>query len=265
MSSPKAVFAIVGCRCFVAWNISLWFLVGCASVSVHEKQESKKRIPRKAPPIFYIMDFSTEGAEFNVDREGRRLQRFKRETARILSGCLIDRFTKHLGVTDRLVKEPVDKKEGWLVRGRFLRVNQGSRALRMGVGFGAGGTKMETEVSVYDLSISATKPFMRFQTTGGSNAEPGTMTSVGGAVLTGGSTSVLGAGPGLLGRAAAGLTEDGLRTARMITATLSYYMAERGWIPPDRALIPKEPFEKQFKDFTGDSASATNAPPKRSR
>jgi hypothetical protein len=242
-------------------GLALAGFTGCASVSIQEKQESQKRIPQKKPSIFYVMDFSTEETEFNVDREGDELKQFKRETARELSGILIENMTKHLGVADRLVKAPKNSMDGWLIHGRFLRVNQGSRALRMGVGFGAGGTKMETEVSVYDLSISATHPFMRFRTTGGSNAEPGIAMSVGAAILTGGTVSGLEMGPGLAGRSVKGLTEDSHRTARMITAVVSQYLATRGWISPEKALRPKEPFEKEINRLTSPSNTATNASP----
>ena len=66
----------------------------------------------------------------------------------------------------------------WLIRGEFTRVNQGSRLLRSTIGFGAGGTKVETNVYVYDLSKSSTTPFLTFSTSGGSNAEPGAITGL---------------------------------------------------------------------------------------
>ena len=64
-------------------------------------------------------------------------------------------------------------KSGLLVTGEFVTVKQGSRALRMGIGFGAGGTKVETKVRLFDLAQSATDPIATFTTTGGSNAQPG--------------------------------------------------------------------------------------------
>jgi uncharacterized protein DUF4410 len=65
------------------------------------------------------------------------------------------------------------RADAWLVTGEFVRVNGGSRALRSLIGLGAGGTKMETVVRVYDLSRLSKEPVFQFDTSGGSNAEPG--------------------------------------------------------------------------------------------
>ncbi|MEZ0299569.1 MAG: DUF4410 domain-containing protein, partial [Candidatus Methylacidiphilales bacterium] len=67
---------------------------------------------------------------------------------------------------------------GWLLTGKFVRVNQGSRALRMIVGLGAGGTKLETEIAVRDLSQPGAPVVISTMKTGGSNAEPGAMFSM---------------------------------------------------------------------------------------
>jgi hypothetical protein len=77
---------------------------------------------------------------------------------------------------------PTTKEQGfqpenaWLIRGEFTKVNQGSRLLRGAIGFGAGGTKVETNIYVYDLNQNSNTPFLTFSTTGGSNAEPGAVT-----------------------------------------------------------------------------------------
>ena len=100
-------------------------------------------------------------------------------------------------------------------------MNQGSRALRAFVGFGAGRTKLETIVHVYDLQAGYSgMPFMSFTTSGGSGAMPGALASIGpiGAVVKG------------VAGAAKGLTQDTARTSREITAQLSEYMYRSGWI-----------------------------------
>ena len=83
-------------------------------------------------------------------------------------------------LTDKLViATPAKKADGslkkhvWFVRGEFKTVCQGSRLLRSAIGFGAGGTKIETHVEVYDLASNSATPFLTFSTTGGSGAEPG--------------------------------------------------------------------------------------------
>jgi hypothetical protein len=92
------------------------------------------------------------------------------------------------------------------VTGQFTYVEQGSRALRAVVGMGAGGTKVETTVRLYDLSVSSSKPVVTFNTTGGSNAQPG--------VITGGGLNAGGLSSGVLN--VYGLDDDLKRTAREI-------------------------------------------------
>ena len=48
----------------------------------------------------------------------------------------------------------------WLIVSRFDRMYQGSRMLRSVIGFGAGGTKLEMTVMVYDLSRRPPRPFL---------------------------------------------------------------------------------------------------------
>ncbi len=205
-------------------------LAGCASVSVKDVQKNTTTEPKTKPETLYVMDFSTESAEFNVDREGKELETFKTDLTAMLSDLLVERLGKAVAPAQRILGNKTSFKKGWLVTGRFIRVNQGSRALRMTLGLGAGGTKMETEVLVYDLSISRTKPFMRFVTTGGSNAEPGILTSPG----------PISAGLAVIKHTVRGLSEDANRTSRETTAALSEYMAERGFISTNDAQKAKK-------------------------
>jgi hypothetical protein len=205
------------------------FLPGCASVSVTDVAEKKAVASRRPPPKIYVQNFSTEKAVFNVDREGGELKAFKVNLSNQLADDLTERISKHVAPAQR-VGTRTPKGPGWLVKGRFIRVNQGSRALRMAIGLGAGGTKVETETLVYDLAKSTRTPFLRFRTTGGSNAEPGAIAGL----------DPIGAGLNLVMQAPRGLSEDTTRTARMIAATLSDYGARKGWIPEDKALSPKK-------------------------
>jgi hypothetical protein len=200
----------------LSW-VSLLLLTGCASVSVKEAKQPKHaiKIPTQKPSHIYVETFSTEDAQFNVDREGAKLMAFKENTSRMLQ----DKLIKRLGeVAPAEIATSSLPENGWLIRGQFVRVNQGSRALRGIIGCGLGGTKMETRVQVYDLSQSTTIPFLIFNTTGGSNAEPG---------------ALLGAGPPdwiTLGLVVAGtwnvvhgISEDAWRTAREIRNYLVNY------------------------------------------
>jgi Domain of unknown function (DUF4410) len=203
-------------------------LTSCASISVDDARAS---VRQNKPSLVYVTDFSTAHADFEVDRTGDALAGFKSNLQLMLSTGLAKE------ISDRLVPaiaegKPANQREknAWLVRGEFVTVKQGSRLLRSAIGFGAGGTKLETRVQVYDAQNPGA-PFLTFSTTGGSNAEPGAILAF--------TTDPLQLAIGGVSGAAHGLSEDAARTAREITAELSDYMYARGWISADQRVAPK--------------------------
>ena len=205
----------------------------CASVSVEKgAEQATPQMPQK----IYVADFGTAHGKFKVDREGADLVAFKQNLQGMMQTGLVTDLTHRLiPATPTYGTQGLQPENAWLIRGEFTKVNQGSRLLRGVVGFGAGGTKMETTVSVYDLNQNSNTPFLTFSTTGGSNAEPG--------AVTGGATDPVVAAIGIAasgaGGVAHGLTEDTARTTREITAELSDYMYRSGWISKDKWITPK--------------------------
>lgn len=204
-------------------------LVGCASVSV--KQGTDMTVPQMPQQIF-VAGFDTTQGVWNVDRQGYTLSDFQANLQNMLSAGVVADITDKLKLPASQVSNPMmlTSQNAWLVTGQFVRVNQGSRLLRATVGFGAGGTKLETVVRVYDLQNGYSQtPFLTFTTEGGSGAMPGGLESAGpiGAAVKG------------VAGAAKGLTQDTNRTGRMITAELSQYMYQNGWIPQSMYIKPK--------------------------
>lgn len=203
-------------------------LAGCASVSVKNLDAGGASFPpAMKPDVIYVLPFDTGYGEFNVDRQGADLADFKQNLQQMLSAALTAEIPEHL-VPAQAINSLPRPSNAWVVCGRFIRVNQGSRLLRSTVGFGAGGTKMETQVFVYNLADNATAPFLTFQTTGGSGASPGMI-----------SAGPVGAAVGAVGGAAKGVSDDTARTSRAITAALSDYMYKQGWISKEQRLTPK--------------------------
>ena len=207
-------------------------LTGCASISVQpETAVATQQMPQKV----YVEAFSTAKGEFNVDREGADLVAFKTDLQKMMTtGITVDLSKRLIPAVAAGMISPSQRENAWLIRGEFLRVNQGSRLLRGAVGFGAGATKFETRVEVYDLSTGDPKPFLTFSTTGGSNAEPGALPTLATDPL-----SLVIEAAGGAGNVAHGVTEDTERTAREITAELSDYMYRSGWIPESKWIQPK--------------------------
>jgi hypothetical protein len=208
-------------------------LTGCASISV---QPGNNVTTEQPPKQVYVEGFDTTGGDFRVDREGEELAAFKSSLQIMMSTGISYDLTKRLIPATRIDGHPRFKHEAaWVIQGEFVRVEQGSRLLRGAIGFGLGATKLVCRVRVYNLADNNPGPFLSFTTTGGSNAEPGAITSF----ATDPLTIVIQAAAGGAGNIAHGITEDTERTAREITATLSDYMYHRGWISKDKWVKPK--------------------------
>jgi hypothetical protein len=206
----------------------------CASISVQPNTETATS---KLPEKIYITGFDATHGEFKVDREKDELAAFQSNLQFMLQTAMVVDISKRLGIatTEAYPDQDFHPENAWVIRGEFTKVNQGSRLLRTTIGFGAGGTKVETNVYVYDLQHGFTKPFLTFSTTGGSNAEPGAISGLAADPVTLAVQSSLSG----VGGVAHGLTEDTKRTAREITAVLSDYMYRQGWVPKDKWIKPK--------------------------
>ncbi|EDY18252.1 hypothetical protein CfE428DRAFT_4036 [Chthoniobacter flavus Ellin428] len=215
--------------------IALLLLSSCASVSVKgEHREASK--PVQKPAKIYVAAFdTTKGAYKIAGTEAKDPESFKHKTAETLANYVTKCVNEHVVPAERAADAHRLPRQGWLITGEFLRVNTGNRELRALVGLGAGGSKMETRVSVIDLAGNG-KPFLTFETTGGSNAMPGLLES---------------SGPGsaamsMTTQSMMGVTDDAARTSRMIAGELNTYMMERGWIAKGKKYSVKKLGEYQL-------------------
>jgi hypothetical protein len=221
----------------------LALLASCASVTAVKTDAESPASPNDLPAKFYVRDFATPAANLRADREGERLAAFQSDIATKLTDFLVEKLDRSVAPAAPLSADAdLPRGNAWLITGEFDQVNQGSRALRVGIGFGAGGTKVVTTANVYDLSTNPPTPLFAVRTSGGSNAMPGLIVNanpltVAGPVVLGVAGAIAGGGVGLL----PGLTDDLRRTAREITATISAYSTKAGILPADQAMNPKKP------------------------
>ncbi|MEI9999024.1 MAG: DUF4410 domain-containing protein [Verrucomicrobiota bacterium] len=150
-------------------------LAACASVSVDQEGTS---IPIPPNAESHLRGWLRHHRR-RVGRStgpGAELADFKHNLQTMLTTGVVTDLADKLGVQASPADDPTSlpPQNAWVVTGEFVRVNQGSRFLRLVIGFGAGGTKVETNVHVYDLQQGYRKrPFLNFVTIGGSGAQPG--------------------------------------------------------------------------------------------
>ena len=205
----------ISCPAIITLLVAI-FLSGCASVSVTkiQSQDSKGFV---LPKKILIQEFMANDSALKVDRQGAALQELKSKMATQLAGDLAKSLKENVLPAKTLAsgtKPP--REDAWLVTGSFLRVNQGSRALRSVVGFGAGGTRIETSVIVYTLKGPKPSEVLKFRTFGGSNQEPGPGIVMGAVPMNLGAPFSLVYGPAMTG-----LSYDIRRTAKEISAEIS--------------------------------------------
>jgi len=194
-------------------------LVGCASVSVKEDTWTQEKL---AMPIrVYVADYEAPADVLDVDRTGAEMEEFRATMTKNFTTELCEKITERIAPAVPLANDTRPEKGSWIVEGRVLRVNQGSRLLRSMIGFGAGGTKLEVRTTVSAVADrGARRTIAQIETTGGSNAEPGMLTLP--TPVTAGVRAVLSA-------TLTGVTADQRRTARMIAAAMAEKLEAQGY------------------------------------
>lgn len=223
--------------------LSAVLLPGCASVSVGNV--SPKGAPPEGLPLrIYVREFTAPYDSFRVGREGSDLITFVKKEKASFARDLAKRITETVAPASVLrEKEPTPVGNFWLLEGIYDRANDGNRVLRMAVGFGAGGTKMETRAWFSDLSSKQPRVFLKMITTGGSGMAPGAWAAFTPALVFYWPGAIVNAG----GAALSGLSLDRDRTAREISAVLAEYCHGHGWIkghlhrPKALGKVPLQP------------------------
>jgi hypothetical protein len=154
--------------------------------------------PSMAPPqIIYVSTFSTIGTSNQPDGDqgegrphllgmfrggedntflGQRKEQQQADILQKLPGILQKALVQALnsGVARATAGDGMLATQAncWIVRGQFVIVDQGSRAMQAGVGFGAGQSHVEVRAQLYTLS-DPDNPFLVFDTNGASGHMPG--------------------------------------------------------------------------------------------
>ena len=208
-------------------------LSACASVSVHQERYTANKRP-KAPAKIYVRDFAGARNVFQVDRKDESLDAFRQKITDQLAKDIVRELQESTAPSERLGRERAPSgSHVWLVEGSFDRVNQGSRLLRALIGFGSGGTKLETTVRIVNWNGGKPEELLSFKTTGGSNMEPGP----GALILPTDPLEVV--MPFVWSAAMSGLSKDTGRTAKQIAAAVNDYLRENGVTPKNPKLKVK--------------------------
>jgi hypothetical protein len=161
------------------------------------------------------------------------------ETAKAISEELTKKL-QALGFT--VVRQPAGTPiadNALVIDGQFTSIDEGNRLRRLVIGFGAGASKLDTDVQVARVSSGERQQVLNFKTEANSGRMPGAAVTMGaGAAAQGGATVAMGAAnAGIAGvKGYRGMVSRlAEQTADQISGYLAQYFEQQGWITAAQA------------------------------
>jgi len=195
-------------------------LAGCASTKV----EGLPAISSQTTPVPSSLGISvTVSPELESDTEAKKV-------AQVLQSDLVKYYGKAGLQTFIAAGEPIEDAAA-LVSVRIDNADKGDRAARVLIGFGAGRSELETDVTIE--IPGQTEPAMAFSATAKSGRSPGMIVPIGLAGATGKIYRLaIGAGTGLLTETGSDLNDDAARSAKLIVKQTRELYRSSGWVWP---------------------------------
>ena len=229
-----------------------FLLIGCGTATISPEQSASPNVAVQRPDKIVVYDFAVSAE--NVTENQGPLQKAYRAVAedqdqQSASRLATGQKAAH-DLSEDLVKQlqdlgfnaenlPAGAAPGGntlVINGQFLSADEGNRARRLIIGFGAGASKLETEVTVSNVTAGGTlNQLLSFQTHADSGKMPGAAVTMGAGAAAQGASAATGAAK-TYGSMLSTLAD---KTSKQINAYLSQYFASQGWISPDQAQQAK--------------------------
>jgi Domain of unknown function (DUF4410) len=222
------------------------FVAACSQTGIRKPTLTQEtNLPR--PSRILIYDFAVSEQDVKeyqgimrqqptIKDAGERERLLAQEVKDALAEELVDAL-KPLGFSvERVARGTRATDNDLMIDGQFLTVDEGNPLHRLVVGFGTGGSAVQTQVQVYQAPED--RKLVEFTTQSDSSKLPGAAPTLGaGAVAAGGVT----AGMVVANAAVSGVKTYKSDIARMAAASgdqvaryLSEFFAKQGWIRPDQ-------------------------------
>lgn len=235
LSSKLNIFTMIFCRFPLIFG-TLLMVCSCSSVGIYDLQKQGARVTR-GPSRILVEPFSAPLNRFALgERSSGEKNVLRNEIVTSLARSTAAQLRIHAADAAVVGGSNVARPGTWLVRGEIREVDQGSRALRAGVGLGMGRTTFRTRVTVFDVTSTGLVPLLRFSTTGSSGLEPGAALGVATAGVGTGLAVANAAGSAVLA-GLPGVNTDIDRTSYEIAAVVSVYLQRNGLLGASRTPI----------------------------
>ena len=228
--SPKIIFIV----------FALAFGLGCASANVTPILRAPENIPQ--PDVVLVYNFAVGPNDVVVDTLGKefkseRTNLSKQEetayaAADTLSTAIVTKLNERGIRAQRAASFEDPPLNALLLKGQFLTVNKGSRAKRMIIGFGAGSTKLEVRVQVYQATPSGLRRLAEAEVDSHGSKMPGMAVPVAGGVIAGSAatSAIVSGGMSVVRETRGAMHDDAGRIADEVAERAEAYYKRQGWL-----------------------------------
>lgn len=201
-------------------------LAGCAGTQVSNVASIRAVGP---PPRAILVDVET-GPARNAAEAGA-----EQSAARQLQADLLHRLAK-AGIAAQPAAPGAMRPGAMRLHVALTRVDPGSRAERLVIGFGAGRARLEARAELWPAGAVAAMPLTAFDTSSDTGIKPGLILPGGVALATGNALHMaIGGGIDLAFNVQGGLARTSAHTATAILGELRTYYRGAGWPWPGTA------------------------------
>ena len=230
--------------------MALTVMAGCARVSTEHVEMSTDRLPR--PELILVHDYQVSRDAVQLDSAiGSRVERsvkgtpeaedqlkVEQEVSRALTATLVDEIRK-LGIRAEpaTMASPVAGPT-LSIEGQIGSINEGNKAKRLVVGFGAGASEVRTLTQAYEVTSGDEHRLVEdFYTTAKSSRKPGfgPMAGMGAAAGLAASRAAVAGGVGAATALSQTVEADIQHGAKQIAKDLAKLFVQQGWIAQEQA------------------------------
>lgn len=233
-------------RIFSMIGASMLLVAGCASTDTEVTQSRGDQAPLPYPERILVYDFAISPGEVPADSAvagqlsgatddpGSNAEReaLEREIAGVVAEELVAEL-RDLGLPAERWSGPTPQMNpGYTIEGAFLTVDEGSALTRMIIGFGVGGTELQTLVQAYQVTGAQKKFLGEANVTAESSRKPGIAATlpVGAAVSGVAVAAAVSTGVGLVTEMNSDVRDGAENTAEAIIELLEPKFEDFGWI-----------------------------------
>lgn len=224
-------------------------LAGCGSdtdAEVTNKMSKKDRKTLPPPSQILVYDFAVSPGEIPADSAARsglqgagddpynnpQRTQLEHQIAAVLAEELVEEL-QDLDLPARRWSGPAPAGVGvYTIEGQFVTIDEGNAAARMIVGFGAGGTELETRVQAYVVEPAGKRLLGEATVNSESSSAPGLAATlpVGAAVSGIATAAAINTGVGTIRELNTDVREGAEDTAQAIVELMEPRMEQMGWI-----------------------------------